>query len=55
MSKSIAQIKEEYKVTDPDAKLTVNVKEAANIETFTEDTTFAVVTAMVHMLSLIHI
>ena len=27
----------------------MNVKEAANIETFTEDTTFAVVTAMVHM------
>ena len=46
---TFAQIKEEYKVTDPDAKLTVNVKEAANIETFTEDTTFAVVTAMVHM------
>ena len=43
---TFAQIKEEYKVTDPDAKLTVNVKEAANIETFTEDTTFAVVTAM---------
>ena len=39
---TFAQIKEEYKVTDPDAKLTVNVKEAANIETFTEDTTFAV-------------
>ena len=37
---TFAQIKEEYKVTDPDAKLTVNVKEAANIETFTEDTTF---------------
>ena len=46
---TFAQIKEEYKVTDPDAKLTVNVKEATNIETFTEDTTFAVVTAMVHM------
>ena len=28
---TFAQIKEEYKVTDPDAKLTVNVKEAANI------------------------
>ena len=26
---TFAQIKEEYKVTDPDAKLTVNVKEAA--------------------------
>ena len=36
-------------MTDPNAKLTVNVKEAANVETFTEDTTFAVVTAMVHM------
>ena len=47
--KDNAIAKEEYKVTDPDAKLTVNVKEAANIETFTEDTTFAVVTAMVHM------
>ena len=41
--------KKNIKSTDPDAKLTVNVKEAANIETFTEDTTFAVVTAMVHM------
>ena len=46
---TFVQIKEEYKVTDPNAKLTVNVKEAANVETFTEDTTFAVVTAMVHM------
>ena len=40
---TFAQIKEEYKVTDPD------VKEPADVETFTEDTTFAVVTAMVHM------
>ena len=46
---TFAQIKEEYKVTDPGARLTVNVKETADVETFTEDTTFAVVTAMVHM------
>ena len=46
---TFAQIKEEYKVIDPGARLTVNVKETADVETFTEDTTFAVVTAMVHM------
>ena len=46
---TFAQIKEEYKVTDPDATLSVEVKESGKVDVFTEDTTFAVVTAMVHM------
>ena len=46
---TFAQIKEEYKVTDPDAKLTVKVEKTKQVDAFTEDTTFAVTTAMVHM------
>ena len=50
IEETFAQMKEEYKITDPEIKLTVNVKEEPNkVTTFTEDTTFAVVTAMVHM------
>lgn len=46
---TFAQIKEEYKVTDPDATLSVELKESDKVDVFTEDTTFAVITAMVHM------
>lgn len=49
VKETFAEIKEEYKVTDPDAKLTVNVQEMKQVNAFTEDTTFAVTTAMLHM------
>lgn len=43
------EIKEEYKVTDPDAKITVNVMESSLIESFSDATTLATIIALVNM------
>ncbi|MFR6563760.1 MAG: hypothetical protein ACLUR5_19015 [Eubacterium ventriosum] len=46
---TFAEIKEEYRVTDPDANLTLNVREADMVDAFTDVTTLATIIAMVNM------
>lgn len=46
---TFAEIKEEYKATDPDAKLTLNVRETDMIDAFTDAATLATIIAMVNM------
>ena len=46
---TFAEIKEEYRVTDPDANLTLNVREADMVDAFTDAATLATIIAMVNM------
>ncbi len=46
---TFAEIKEEYRVTDPDANLTLNVREPDMVDAFTDAATLATIIAMVNM------
>jgi len=46
---TFADIKEEYRVTDPDANLTLNVREPDMVDAFTDAATLATIIAMVNM------
>lgn len=49
IEKTFAEIKEEYKVTDPDATLTLNVRKEEMVDAFTDAATLATIIAMVNM------
>ena len=46
---TFAEIKEEYRVTDPDANLTLNVRKSDMVDAFTDAATLATIIAMVNM------
>ena len=46
---TFAEIKEEYRVTDPDANLTLNVRKPDMVDAFTDAATLATIIAMVNM------
>ena len=46
---TFAEIKEEYRVTDPDANLTLNVRKPDMVDAFTYAATVATIIAMVKM------